>query len=1280
MQLQLSDKEIKELATNAKVFVEGREYWEQDVVRDRHYDAETETYEARVYSPSGSGNEIILGITADGRLRRASCTCKAYRSYWGFCKHIVATLLDARRIEITPETINTVRIPSDGSEATPAASRPTSDAPEDQSERPASARSRTTYRLKHKDQEPTEEAKILDASAEARRISLLDQKREQVRLRRDSQVLIKQLQAAEARSEARLNQADATDESRIRLEVILTLPGLRSRHAMLKLRIGQERLYVVKNIGSLIESAQSGQEINFGKQYTFMPVRQQLTTDDQRFFDWLTDFYYMHANTSGDASNGNPYFRQNTVLLPIARLTELLEWASTVPDTFTLLEGKRSGSEESPLMIHKAMPPISFRLTPTRQIHSDDSETQAPESDLWRTGSCFLTVVGKPEEDMDAEYIPLKLRRIGRQVRSEHTTQSEQKPTIVTSSEEVAAPERLSIISGDGHIVYFRDAVWIFPDEVAHLSSKLLISLESQRDQSIYIEEEELADLFNLIYRSFNDADMLQTGEGFSDDHEILNADLSIDVWLDREGRDITLAANFVYGDMRVDPHPEAQGAVEGVNADKALIIRDIKKENDFHNTIQGYGFRPAPPVRKKKRGSGVRSLFSLTGLDDQESVVTETENPPEDSAPDNLPQRYYLHGDERILNFISNGLQALQDKWTIYATTRFLNMRPTRVPKMGASLRLSDDQSFLDLAIQGLSDAFSSEDLQDVLAAYREKRRFVRVRSGQFFDLENADVDDLEMLSQLDDWGAEWHEGGLQLNRYRSLSISSWLQNYTESGKSPSIQLSDGFIRLAQDLQNPDAIEFDLPENIGTTLRPYQERGVRWLETLSRYQLGGILADEMGLGKTLQALVYILAHKDNPHPALIISPTSLVYNWEREAQQFTPDLRVQVISGSPTKRQEQLDKIADCDLVITSYTLARQDLDRLTEQEFSSCFLDEAQYIKNPRTQTSRAIKKIKAKNRFALSGTPLENNLTELWSLFDFLMPGYLFRLQTFQEDYAAPILNEQDQIAAENLRFLIAPFILRRLKKDVLKELPDKITTTYHCEMTEEQERVYAAQLSRARTQVEAMGTWEGRRSGEAKLQILSLLTRLRQVACHPSLFLHDYEGGSGKMEMLGELLDQLVHGGHRVLIFSQFTSMLALIREQQSALGRQMFYIDGSISSLSRLEQVERFNTGEGQLFLISLRAGGTGLNLASADTVIHVDPWWNPAVENQATDRAHRIGQTEVVQVMRLITGGTIEEKIQQLQERKQNLLDEVIRPGETFLNQLSVDDLQTLFS
>ena len=1271
MQLQLSDKEIKELATNAKVYVEGREYWEQDVVRGRHYDGATDTYEARVYSPSGSSNDIVLGITADGRLRRASCTCKAYKSYWGFCKHIVAALLDARRIEISADGIK-APAGADVPSAAPALPAEAAAALPDSGDDHQRGQ---TFRIKPDD--PSREVpSAADASAaEAKRLSLLDQKREQVKLRRDSQQLIRQLQAAETRSEARQIETDASGEGRIRLEVILTLPGQRSRHAMLKLRIGQERLYVVKNIPELIEAAQSGHEINFGKQFTFMPVRQRLAADDQRFFDWLTDFYYMHVTASAENGTGNPYFRQNTVLLPMARLTELLEWAAEAPEGFALLQSTRTGSEDIPLPVRKAIPPIRFKLTPTEE-HEDITEDTIPtEAELWQAGSCFLTVVGNPETDDESEYVPLKLRRIGRQVRAGQTAKPAGKRLAQTRAAD--SGEDVSIISGDGHIIYFRDTVWIFPDAYAHLSSKLLLALADQPGQAIYIEEKELADLLNLIYRPFSEAGMLLAGPGFERQYEIRNEELAIEAWLDRDGRDVTLAANFVYGDLRIDPHPEGQNSAEGTNAEKALIIREIKRENHFHNTIQGFGFRPAPPVRKKRKPT-TKGLFSMADLSEAE---TEPASQALVSVPgDALPQRYYLHGDDRILNFISSGLPDLQDKWTIFATTRFLNMRPTRVPKIGASLSLSEDQSFLDLAIAGLGKDFSSEDLQDVLAAYREKRRFVRVRSGQFFDLDEAAEDDLELLAQMDDWGAAWSEHGMQLNRYRSLAISSWLQNVSEEGKTPSIQLSDGFVRLAEDLQNPDSVAFDLPEGVNTELRPYQERGVRWLETLSRYQLGGILADEMGLGKTLQALVHILAHKDESEPALIIAPTSLVYNWEREARQFTPDLRVRVISGSPAQRQEQLDGIAGSDLVITSYTLARQDLDRLTEQEFSSCFLDEAQYIKNPRTQTARAIKKIKAKHRFALSGTPLENNLTELWSLFDFLMPGYLFSMQEFQEDYASPILNEQDQEAAENLRFLIAPFILRRLKKDVLKELPDKITTTYHCDMTEEQARIYAAQLSRARSQVEAMGTWEDRRSGEARLQILSLLTRLRQVACHPSLFLHDYEGGSGKMEMLGELLDQLVSSGHRVLIFSQFTSMLALIREQQEELGRQLFYIDGSVSSLARLEQVERFNAGEGQLFLISLRAGGTGLNLASADTVIHVDPWWNPAVENQATDRAHRIGQTEVVQVIRLITGGSIEEKIQELQARKQNLLDEVIKPGETFMNQLSVEDLQVLFS
>ena len=526
----------------------------------------------------------------------------------------------------------------------------------------------------------------------------------------------------------------------------------------------------------------------------------------------------------------------------------------------------------------------------------------------------------------------------------------------------------------------------------------------------------------------------------------------------------------------------------------------------------------------------------------------------------------------------------------------------------------------------------------------------------------------------------------------------------------------------------------------VAARLRPYQLYGFQWLCTLSEHGFGGILADEMGLGKTIQALAYIQHLRTRrPEPVLVVVPTSLVFNWQAEAARFTPDLPVLTMSGLPDERRANLEQADETAIYIMSYSVLRRDIDIVSRIQFSACFLDEAQMIKNPHTQTAMAVRQIRATHRFAMTGTPVENNLIELWSIFNFIMPGYLGNEQNFRRNFVQEIglpaeadisatnapVNASNGISAatpgisatnasekanastgkvngslartngtfangngtpvftsprlELLRRLTAPFILRRLKSEVLTELPDKIESVVSCGMTEEQRAVYYAELAKARLEVRSWRPADKAEENRRRIMILSLLTRLRQICCHPSLYLENYEGGSGKLDMALTLIEESIEGGHRILLFSQYTSMLAILRRHLDERGYTYFYIDGKTPTAERLALTEAFNRGERDLFLISLRAGGTGLNLTGADTVIHYDPWWNPAVTNQATDRAHRIGQDKEVNTLHLITARSIEERVRRLQEAKQNLLDGILAPqARTGLAGLSLDDLKSL--
>ena len=379
---------------------------------------------------------------------------------------------------------------------------------------------------------------------------------------------------------------------------------------------------------------------------------------------------------------------------------------------------------------------------------------------------------------------------------------------------------------------------------------------------------------------------------------------------------------------------------------------------------------------------------------------------------------------------------------------------------------------------------------------------------------------------------------------------------------------------------------------------------------------------------------------------------------------------------GTPIERKEIIEQYKDIDVLITSYPLIRRDVSTYETIDFHTVFIDEAQFIKNDSSLNAKSVKRLQAKHKYALTGTPIENSLSELWSIFDFIMPGFLGSHFKFVEQYEKPILNE-DKEALEDLHLHISPFILRRMKKDVLTELPDKYESKMLTELSEDQKKLYMSYLDNIRNEIHTELSEGG--LDKSRMKILAALTRLRQICCHPSTFLDNYQGGSGKLDLLMELVSEAIAGDHRILIFSQFTSMLRIIEEDLKEMNIEYFYLEGSTPTQERNESVKRFNNGEGKVFLISLKAGGTGLNLVGADTVIHYDPWWNPAVEDQATDRVYRIGQQNKVHVLKLITKGTIEEKIFKLQRKKKDLSDSIISSKEVFINKLSREELEELF-
>jgi Fe2+ transport system protein FeoA len=621
----------------------------------------------------------------------------------------------------------------------------------------------------------------------------------------------------------------------------------------------------------------------------------------------------------------------------------------------------------------------------------------------------------------------------------------------------------------------------------------------------------------------------------------------------------------------------------------------------------------------------------------------------------------FRMSGNEIIYDFLQSSINSLREAAEVYVTDALRNKTiQARAPVMG--LRL--EGNLLHVTLDGAG--YTAGELLEALESYRSKKKFHRLRDGRFLSMEADSVGQaMELVSALDVTRRDVKDHSLTLSAYRALYVN-------ELTRDMAAARDDGFRKLIGDINDPPHYE----EPLKDVLREYQKSGFRWLKALARYGFGGILADDMGLGKTLQVIALLVSEQGEGIRSLVVAPTSLLYNWDNEIKRFAPMLSTCIVAGPPEKRKELLQ--TNCaDVYITTYDMMKRDTAAYESLSFEYVIADEAQNIKNAGTQNAKSVKEIKARVKFALTGTPIENTLSELWSIFDMILPGYLYSSHKFSRLYEYPIVKGNDTERAERLKKQIAPFILRRIKKNVLTELPDKTETLLQADLLPEQKKIYQAQLLAARGELNTITA--NRAFSDSRIQILAQLTRLRQICCHPSLYLENYKDGSGKLELALETIQMAVESGHRILLFSQFTSMLGIIKQALDNSPYAYFYLDGATQSEARMEMTRRFNGGERDLFLISLKAGGTGLNLTGADVVIHYDPWWNPSVMDQASDRAHRYGQEKAVQVFNLVAKDTIEEKIMALQYRKRDLIDSVISEGGAVMNKLSEEEIRSLF-
>lgn len=629
----------------------------------------------------------------------------------------------------------------------------------------------------------------------------------------------------------------------------------------------------------------------------------------------------------------------------------------------------------------------------------------------------------------------------------------------------------------------------------------------------------------------------------------------------------------------------------------------------------------------------------------------------------------------EQEVEFLENGLEQLATKYEIFTTEKFKNIKIKKKTSVSSMFGIGQD-NILNYNFN-LGDINSSE-LVSIFDSMKSKKKYYRLKNGDIINLEDESLQELNNLTEeLELTDEEIINGKGSILKYRAIYLDSLKK--TKYSIISTDNLFDNFIKNFYEYKDSNLSLEDT-----SILRDYQLTGVKWLYNLAKTGFGGILADEMGLGKTIQVIYYIKQMlKDSPTSKfLIVVPTSLAYNWEHEFDSFASQIKKAICIGSKEKRKHILKDLNKINVIITTYGLLREDEEIYENLNFNTMIIDEAQNIKNNHAGITKVVKSIKAETKFALTGTPLENSILELWSIFDFIMPGYLANLTKFQSKYKIKDFDEDSEILIKGLSKQINPFILRRKKSDVVKELPEKLINDIYIDLKDEQKKLYVAELNRVKEEMNKIIKEEG--MNKARFLILQLLTKLRQICIDPSIVYDNYTDGSNKIEQLENIVSEYTKNNHKVLIFSSFKTALNIVKEKLNNAKIKTYMIDGSVPAKTRIEMVDNFNENDDiKVFLIMLKSGGTGLNLASADVVIHLDLWWNPQAENQATDRAHRIGQTNTVEVIHLITKGTIEEKILELQNKKRILSDKLI-DGEirdkNIISELTKEDIEKLLS
>ncbi|GEL67362.1 DEAD/DEAH box helicase [Marinilactibacillus psychrotolerans] len=1082
---------IKTLASNANVYSDGASLFKKEVVKLLSVDDKENTLTFSV--EDHKTEQVHLRFYPNGVAKKYHCTCVPFEKNSGACKHVVASMLQGNLIQQTDlKKVNKAN-------RSISASKP-----------------------------------------------MFSYKKSEEALNQLIQI---------SKQEISRQTNDYKNQS-MKFEFVLNVSGTGYAYAYdFYMKVGLDRLYVVKNVPFVISEILEGRTYEFGKNFTFDPEKHGLHPSDRKMLEVLYDLYQL-VKSATPVGYGQSYQNKTELEIPARSLKLVLRTLEKTDGGFI-----RFGRPPKHLM----------RLSDLDKVLIKESFEQFPlKFKLEKNDQLYHFSFA----DDDVDELELNFHRGANIVewnRAFFFLSSEQYKLLSNLIEVFNKNERAPLVMRSKDLTEFASTV------LSQLSSFLDIEVEEAVQETVYRQ------------------------------------DMIAQCYIDTLNDQLLVSPVFKYGEVSIYPLRD-QPITESVDK---VIIRQLIKED---------------------------GLLRLAHECLSTAVVVDG--------------HWVLDSLDELSEFLYESLPMLSEEYEIFMSTdaRQLIYEPKSAPSI--SIELNRNSNLLDINFD--AEDIATDELREIIKQLNNNKQFYRLSNGKILNLKE------EKFKELNDTVQKMDIESDDISEQMTVPVFQGLTVLEDS----IIKKGNRFRKLAQQLLEPQNLSFDLPDTLNASLRPYQETGYNWLKSLDYYGFGGVLADDMGLGKTLQTIAFLLSKtQEVGGQYLIVCPSSVLYNWQHEFKKFAPELKTVLIAGSIEEREAAIKEMESekTSILITSYPLIQRDFLLYNNYHFKTIVLDESQNVKNSSAKTTQAVHHLKAGTKFALSGTPIENNLGELWSLFSIVQPGLFKNRKAYKKA-------TQTRIAAK-----IRPFVLRRLKRDVLSDLPAKTETTEYIDLSTEQKRIYQSQLTLIREEVKGMiqeNTFDKNR-----IRVLAGMTRLRQICCDPALIMDNYTGTSSKLERLLEYLEEARMNGKRVVLFSQFTSMLSIIRERLDSQSIDYHYLDGQTKNEDRLKLTTRFNMGEKDLFLISLKAGGTGLNLTGGDTVILYDSWWNPAIEDQAADRVHRYGQKNAVQIIRLIATGTIEERINELQAKKRELIDTVIETGnEQPISSLTKEEVLSLLT